>query len=348
MPVLFPHLKGMGTQLGASNPGLLLIVGTDHDEEIVRGGGKFRIRGSTDIYKLLGTGLPYDRLQITRQFLRQKVKPNLNRYRRILNLITEPEQNDQVLENLRKLLRSADGIVVNRPEAVLRSTRDQIAKRLAGIPGLIVPRVVRIKSAKPEQAIQTIERAGLNFPIILRQAGTHTGRIIGLVDRIDDLRIQLIEGSDHLATEYFEFRSADGLYRKHRVWFFGDRMIFRHKMISDHWNVHGRDAYQFMFDRPDLIEEEESLLATPEGAFPPKIKQVLRSVRERMDLDFFGIDFAITDDGDVLLFEANSTMNFYAALPGPQFDYLQRVVPPARAALRKLLGMERPQDMEFA
>ena len=337
----------MGTQLGASNPGLLLIVGTDHDEEIVRDGGKFRIRGSSDIHKLLGTGLPYDRLQITRQFLRQKVKPNLNRYLRILNLITEPEQNDQVLENLRKLLRGVNGTVINRPEAVLRSTRDQIAKRLTGIPGLVVPGVVRIKS-KPEQAIPAIERAGLTFPIILRQTGTHTGKIVGLIERIDDVRTQLVEGSDHFATEYFEFRSADGLYRKHRVWFFGDRMIFRHRMISDHWNVHGRDAYQFMFDRPDLIEEEESLLATPEGAFPPKVKEVLRGVRERMDLDFFGIDFAVTDGGDVLLFEANSTMNFYAALAGPQFEYLQRVMPPARAALRKLLGMERPQDMEFA
>ena len=103
-----------------------------------------------------------------------------------------------------------------------------------------------------------------------------------------------------------------------------------------------------MFDRPDLIEEEKSLLSTPEGAFPPEIKAVFRAVRERIDLDFFGMDFAITDDDEVVLFEANATMNFYAALPGPQFEYLRNVLPPARAAFRRLLGMERPQDLEFA
>ena len=56
----------------------------------------------------------------------------------------------------------------------------------------------------------------------------------------------------------------------------------------------------------------------------------------------------LSREHEVLLFEANATMNFYAALPGPQFEYLQRVVPPARAAFRKLLDMERPQDLEFA
>lgn len=338
----------MSLQLGKSNPGLVFIIGADHDEDMVRRDGKIHIRGSSDIYKLLGTGLSYQQLQITPQILRQSAKPNLGRYRRLVNLITEPEQNGQVLENLRKLLRSANGRVINQPEAILRSTRDQVARRLSGIPGLVVPRVARIKPGKPVQALQAIERDGLNFPIILRQAGKHTGRIIGLIERIDDLEPQLVNGGDLLATEFFDFRSPDGLYRKHRVWFFGDRMIFRHKMISDHWNVHGKDAYRFMSDRPDLIEEEESLLATPDGAFSPEVKQVLRAIRERMDLDVFGIDFAITGDGHVLLFEANATMNFYAALPGPQFEYLQRVVPPARAAFRKLLGMERPQDMEFA
>jgi hypothetical protein len=338
----------MPIQLGATNPGLLFIIGADQDEHIVQRGSKIRIRGSSDVYKLLGTGTPYHRIQIGPHTLRQTAKPNVSRYRRVVNLITEPEQNEQVLENLRKLLRQATGMVLNRPEAVLRSTRDQVARRLSGIPGLVVPRVVRIKPGKPDQAIQMVERAGLSFPIILRQAGTHTGRIVGLVDRIDDLRLQLVDGVDHLATEFFDFRSPDGLYRKHRVWFFGDRMVCRHLMISDHWNVHGKDAYRFMIDRPKLIEEERALLAEPEGAFSPAVKQVLQAIRQRMELDFFGTDFAITNDGQVLLFEANATMNFYAALPGPQFEYLQRVVPPARAAFRKLLGMERPQDMEFA
>lgn len=339
----------MEIHLGPQPTGLLLVVGADRDEAITRLGSKFRLSGSTDIYKLLGTGEPFHRMQVTRQSLRQKRRADLSSYHCLVNLITEPEQNELVLDNLRKLLREAHGRVLNRPEAVLRSTRDLVARRLASTPGLVVPRVVRIKAANRDRAVQAIERAGLNLPIILRRAGTHTGRIVGLVERIDQVAALIEPGGDHLATEFVDFRSDhDGLFRKYRVWFIGDRMIFRHKLISDHWNVHGKDRDRFMIDRPDLIAEEEALLAEPEGAFPSAVKQVLRSIRDRMELDFFGIDFAILDDGRLLLFEANATMNFYSVLPGPQFEYLQQVMPPARAAFRKLLGLERPQDLEFA
>ena len=94
------------------------------------------------------------------------------------------------------------------------------------------------------------------------------------------------------------------------VFFFGRQRVFRHKLMSDSWNVHGKDRERIMGDRPDLIEEEVALFATPEGAFPPEIGRTLDAVRDRMGLDFFGVDFGIAPDGRVLLFEANATMNF--------------------------------------
>ena len=156
----------------------------------------------------------------------------------------------------------------------------------------------------------------------------------------EELQSSIEEGVDHIATEFVDFQNDDGLYRKYRVYFVGQQMIYRHKIISDNWNVHGKDRERVMADRPDLLEEESSLFATPDGAFSPEVKQALLGIRERIDLDFFGIDFGIAPDGRVLLFEANATMSFYAPLPGPQFDYLQAFLPPARSAFRKLIGTE--------
>ena len=66
---------------------------------------------------------------------------------------------------------------------------------------------------------------------------------------------------------------------------------------------------------------------------------MLAEVRERVDLDYFGIDFGIMPDGRLLLFEANATMNFFSLLPTDQFAYVRACVAPARAAFRELLGL---------
>jgi hypothetical protein len=319
---------------------LLLLVGADRDDQIAVAGIRARSAGSSDIHQLIEPNQPRHLLQVTPHMLRQKRRPDLNPYTCLLNLVTEPERNERVLDSMRKLLRGVHGRVINRPEAVLRTTRDQVARRLADVPGLLVPRVVRLRTAKPNIVRENVDRAGLKAPVILREVATHTGMIIGRFDSLDEMPQAMREGVEHIATEFVDYRSDDGLYRKYRVFFIGRHVIFRHKLVSDQWNVHGKDRDRFMVDRPDLIEEEIALFATPDGAFPPVIKQTLAAVQQRIDLDFFGMDFGIAPDGRVLLFEANATMSFYSKLPGPEFDYLQACLPPARAAFRELIGSD--------
>jgi glutathione synthase/RimK-type ligase-like ATP-grasp enzyme len=321
---------------------LLHVVGSDQAEHVDKSDGKLKLRGSTDIHKLVGKNVPYHRLHVTPNFFRQRRRPDLSNYLCLLNLITEPERNSRVLENMRKVLRDLPGKIVNRPEAVLRSTRDQVARRLAGIAGLWVPRTVRVRASKPAIATQTIARAGLQLPIIVREAGTHTGRIVGLFDNLEAIQAELDWSNDHIATEFVDFRSADGFYRKYRVFFIGRHIIFRHMLVSDEWNVHAKDRRRVMADRPELLEEEERMFAITGGAFPPGVGKVLETVRERMGLDFFGMDFGIANDGRVVLFEANATMNFFPFLAEPQFAYLQRCLAPAQEAFREMIGLAPP------
>ena len=329
---------------GAGDASLLYIVGTDEPERLKVEGNLFSLGGTTDLYKLLGKKQRFHRLQVTHNYFRRAVRADLGGYSHILNLITEPEDNGRVLDNLRKLLRGSPARIVNHPDAIRRSTRDQVARQLAGIDGLQVPRAIRLRGSKPACAVQLIQKAGLSFPLILRQVGTHTGRIVGLFDSADAVAAALEGDGDHIATEFVDFVSADGFYRKYRAFFIGPHVIFRHMLVSENWNVHAKDRARVMAERPSLLEEEEKMFSRPDGAFPPGVHDVLHAVRKRMGLDFFGMDFGLTADNRVLLFEANATMNFFPFMPDPRFDYVKRCEAPAREALRELLGLpaERP------
>lgn len=330
----------MPASLPITNAKLLLAFGSDREDQFQPRDGRVRLYGSTDLFELIDPATPHHRLQVTRQFLRQKRRPNLTPYRHIVNLITEPEHNDKVLEVLRLLLRGVPGKVINRPEAVLRSTRDQIAKRLSDIPGLLAPKAIRLRASMSASRIaEVLDRAGMIFPLITREPGTHLGTTQARVDDLDQLTAAMESGKEYIATQFVDYRSADGLYRKYRVFFIGPHTIFRHQLFSDFWNVHGKDRGRVMSDRPDLRAEEEELFATVAGAFTPEVGQVLQTVRDRIDLDYFGLDFGFMPDGRMLLFEANATMNFFSTLPGDQFAYVRACVAPARAAFRELIGL---------
>lgn len=331
----------------AEDASLLFIIGSgDDSDRITQAGSRIVVTGTSDLTKLLLNRVPHHQLHVTRNYFRQGKQADLSGYGVLVNLITEAEGNARVLENLKKLLRGVPGRVINKPEAVLRSSRDQVARLLSGIPGLIVPKAVRLNGARRALAAKTLEKAGLAPPVILRQAGTHTGKIVGLFDSLDETVAALGPG-EHIATQFVDFASADGLYRKFRVYFIGTRIILRHMIVSDAWNVHVRDRTRFMSQHPERVAEERALIASEEP-FPPTVRRVFDAVRERMPLDFFGMDFAMTQSGEVVLFEANATMNFFPLWPteDEQFSYLTTCLDPAAAAFRELLGL--PPDVSPA
>ena len=326
----------------APQPTLLLLHGSD-DAQTHAADGRITDKGSTDAYRLLGTAVPRAALRITPQFFRRGARPPLHRYHTVLNLITDPDQNPRVLENAARLLKDFHGRIINPPHAIARSGREQVARRLAGIPGLRAPKVLRLRRQPAELAARAIVRSGLHFPLLIRQAGRHTGEFTGLVHSPDDLPSALQASTDHLATEFVDFRSPDGVYRKYRVWCVGERLVFRHMVGSDEWNVHVSVRDGFMADRPDLIAEERALFEA--GGPPEPVMQVLRAIRERMELDLFGVDFAILPDGEVLLFEANATMNFIAFSREGPYTYTQKSIAPMQQAMWALVGFTPPPGL---
>ncbi|MEO5810340.1 MAG: hypothetical protein ABIR51_09855 [Sphingomicrobium sp.] len=321
-------------------PTILTVLGADQPTDL--GSGQTGHSGATDLHNLFGSEVRTDRLDMTRHFFRQAWRPSLGQYDYVVNLITDPDQNPYVLDNLSRLLRGYRGRVINPPAIVLRTTRDKVAARLAGTPGLIVPKVARFKVARPEAAIALLERVGLAYPLIVRRAGTHGGHILGLCHNSGEVAACIEPGAGHFATEFVDYQSPDGLYRKARIFFIGDRMILRHRVALESWNVHAGDGHKYMLDHPVLLAEEERDMAVPEGAFPAAVHDVLREVRQRIGLDFFGIDFGLMEDGRLLLFEANATMNFLPFELDPRLEYTRRSILPAQVALWELVGLKHP------
>lgn len=315
---------------------ILYAIGSDRPETTADGRPKFQ--GTSDLHRLLGRSVPFHRMQVTRQIFRQNRRPELN-YRVIVNFITDPDQNPRVLDNLKKLLRDFPGTVINRPESMLRSTREQVARVLTGIPGLIVPKAIRVRTANAGLTVGAAMRAGLAFPVIVRLAGTHSGRIVGLFNSPDEMRSGLGEGGDLIITEFIDFKSLDGLYRKYRFFFIGRHIIFRHMLVSDYWNVHAKDRMRFMVERPELLAEEAELFKSPEAPLPPDNFRTLEAIRDRMSLDYFGMDCGVMPDGRLVLFEANATMSFFPFLDVPEFNYVRQCLAPAQRAFRELLGL---------
>ena len=68
-----------------------------------RDGGRSRLVGNSDIFKLLPDGLAFEQLNLSKQFLKQQGRPNLARYDCVLNLVSEADHSPNTLEALQLL-----------------------------------------------------------------------------------------------------------------------------------------------------------------------------------------------------------------------------------------------------
>lgn len=308
--------------------------------------GKVRFIGVSDVDGLLPESVPIKRLGLgidlepMLMMLRQQSGGgDLSAFACVLNRVSEPERSPNTLEALQLLLRGYGGRVVNRPEAVLRTSRDEVAKTLAGIPGLLVPRVLRFAGGDPDAAFEAVIGSGMAVPLIVRRPATHRGKTMVLAASEVQFREAVAGDGEYYAIEFVDTRSGDGIFRKYRMWSIGGQQIFRHLAPSDHWIVHVTPGNEYMFDRPDLIEEEVQLMQRLEGAFPDQVHAIVAEIGERLALDCFGVDFGFHPDGRMVLFEANAAMSFFPLVVDPRFSYRQKLFAPAQDALMATLGL---------
>ncbi len=228
----------------------------------------------------------------------------IEEYPLIFNAIGDAERCGEALARASSFVETRNERTINAPSAILESTRVRNAERLATIPGLRVPRTREMMRAE-------VAAAPFAFPILLRSPGFHTGEHFERVESPDALPAALagLPGDRILAIEYIDTRRADGAFEKFRVLIVGERLYPIHLARSPQWKVH------YFSSQCSDDGAERAFLAEMSGAIGSRACETLERVRATLGLDYGGIDFALDAKGNVVLFEANATMNLFD--PGP-------------------------------
>ena len=226
----------------------------------------------------------------------------------VVNLISDADQALDVLPIAANLTRQLGRPIINDPDKILRTTRDAIAQLLQGIPGCRVPGIVRLKAAPDRSAAAREAALILPLPVLARPAGTHGGDDFEKFDDTAGLANFLDErpGDDCYLIEYIDYRSGDGHFRKYRFIFVGADILPYHLAIGSDWKLH-HDSTD-MGEHPWMQQEELAFLSGPDTVFSDRNYRALRTIRDRIGLDFFGIDCALDASGDLVVFEVNASM----------------------------------------
>jgi tetratricopeptide (TPR) repeat protein len=226
----------------------------------------------------------------------------------VVNLISDADQADGLLPLVADLVDRLDKPIVNDPRKIGKTTRDAVASLLAGIPGCNIPKVLRQK-AGADLSIATL-RATIpsSSSVLARPVGTHGGDDFEKIDDPIELTAFLTQRSDtdHYLIEYVDYRSADGYFRKYRFIFVDGEVLPYHLAIGNDWKVH--HVSTDMVHQPWMQAEEEAFLTDPARVFNSGHYQALRTIQQRIGLEYFGIDCGLDRSGNLVVFEVNASM----------------------------------------
>jgi hypothetical protein len=202
--------------------------------------------------------------------------------------------------------------LLNRPELIGNLDRDKLFRLLADIPGLDIPVTANATRAQlaalSEGRIVCAEiTSELHFPMIVRPRGTHAGVGLAKVDDAAALAAYLAERQeqDFFVARFVNYASPDGLYRKIRLTMVDGRPYACHMAIADRWDIWYLNAYMAFSE--EKRAEEAIFMQDFDRAFAARHKHALDEMSRRVGLDYFIVDCAENQSGELLVFEADNT-----------------------------------------
>ena len=252
----------------------------------------------------------------------------------VVNLISDADQAKSVLPRAAELVARFGKPVINDPDRIRHTTRDEAAELLPGIPGCRVPDILRLAETDVSTAVRVAE-SRFSFPLLVRPAGTHGGDDFEKMESAAALTEYLKpRNGDHYLIEYVDYASADGYFRKYRFIFVGQAILPYHLAIGRSWKLHHYTTD--MADHEWMQREEADFLANPGAVFTPAHFETLATIAARIGLDYFGIDCALDRDGHLVVFEVNASMLVHE--DNAAFPYKDPHVRAIKAAFGELLA----------
>ena len=250
----------------------------------------------------------------------------------VVNAIGDADLCAAALSRCEAVLAQSRAPIINQPARVQSTGRAEIARRLGAIAGVIAPRIDTMTPA----AIREAEN--LEFPLLLRRPGFHTGEhFVYLAKRseLPEALDSLSAAEELLVISFLDARGADGMSRKYRVMFIDGVIYPLHLAVSTHWKVHyfsSAMAQNFLFR-----EEERRFLEDMPAALGAAAMSALRQICTTLGLEYAGIDFGMAADGSILLFEANATMVVFPPSRDAMWDYRRRAIDDVLEAASRML-----------
>jgi aromatic-L-amino-acid decarboxylase len=263
----------------------------------------------------------------------------LPRHQLIFNAIGDADLAPDSLAAAQSVAALSAAPVLNAPTAVMATGRADNARRLSQLPGVITPATVTLgrELLNSPDAATTLGRHGLQFPLLLRTPGFHTGRHFVRVEHPGALAeaVAALPGAELTAIQYLDSRGADGKVRKYRAMMIQGRLYPLHLAISSHWKIHYFTAE--MADHAEHRAEDAEFLENMPAVLGPRAMAALEQIQRTLGLDYAGIDFGLSPSGDLLLFEANATMVVNPPEPDQRWAYRRPAVERVLDAIRRML-----------
>ena len=226
----------------------------------------------------------------------------------VFNMICNADDGKDVLPQALALAEQLGRPTINHPRLIMHTDRETMSRRLADIPGCLVPRTARVAGPVLAEAVRARHYPGFNPPMLVRVAGTHGGEDFDKFDTWDDIAGFVAKAPDanYYLIDFIDYRSEDGFFRKYRVIFVDGDILPYHLAIHDDWKVH-----HFRTDMANQLwmrQEEERFLSDPGSVFNAAQQDSLRAMAKATGLDYGGVDCGLDPAGRIVVFEANASM----------------------------------------
>ena len=240
--------------------------------------------------------------------------------------------------------------LLNPPHLVCNLDRDKLHRLLAGIEGLKIPATAavtreRLSGLSQSAAAPVDIMADPAFPVIVRPRGSHAGAGLAKIDDADAME-RYLGGRQELEffiSRFVDYSGGDGLFRKCRIVVVDGRPYACHLAVADRWDVWYLNAGMSLSASKRL--EEETFMRTFDTGFAPRHRTALAGMTDRIGLDYFTVDCAVTKDGSLLIFEADNTAIVHNMDPPEIFPYkapqMRKVFDAFAAMLHRRAGQTR-------
>lgn len=229
----------------------------------------------------------------------------------VLNLITDADSGQHVLPLALDLVERLKRPTVNHPRLVMATDRATVAERLAPIAQLHIPKTLRFQGLALISLATAQQLTAYSLPVLVRLAGCHGGDDFIKCDDWHSLIdfVSLRPDAYYYLTQYINYRSIDGYFRKYRFISVNNELLPYHLAIHNEWMVH--HFRTDMANQAWMSEEEQRFLNAPQQVFNEAQLSALQTAATAIALDFCGIDCAISHEGKVVIFEMNATMRVH-------------------------------------